>query len=394
MGVQLRYKPFNSADLLEEPTPSQLKVLEYVLETFVQNERQWPVFDYVEGRFDGDGIDVWTELQTLPAHPQGYYAVALPRQRKPEPDARVALTMLGLYQAEAMQRVQTDLASQFLAALNTMATWRRNAARSANVPRSFEISSDQLIEQLTAGRRDRPDLTPELLADLMNREPPTWGGTGRTNEDGWVKTITRAVAPFSGVTQIREYLGRLVETLALPEIVVPPAAPSPLALVAAIDYLDTVWRLAQPGAGHLFQLHSAQRTAQLAFDANTAAEFESRLSGLGDVLRSCELPADRPTAVKTGKKGRDKPLGPLERHLLTLLPESQTRIESAIAVLHSILDVRDAGQHAPAGGKGATALATLGIGYPPASWPDAWSVIGARAIEVFDAIREELAVLT
>jgi len=88
-----------------------------------------------------------------------------------------------------------------------------------------------------------------------------------------------------------------------------------------------------------------------------------------------------------GKKERDKPLAGLQEHLLALLPESSQRIEGAIVVLHHVIDIRDAGQHAPARGKGATALAALGVGYPPASWQDAWSIITVKTIEALDALR-------
>lgn len=398
MGVQLRYQSFDATQLLEDPSPTQLRILEFIAETFVHNHREWPVFDFVEGRFEAEGIDVWNELRSLPVHPHGYYAVALPTNRKPEAGTRVALTMLGLFHAQLMGRVQTNLDRPFLLALNVLAKLRRNAPRSANAPRSFKILSGQLLEQL-AGAPD-PELTPQRLSDLMNREPPTWGGSLETNEEGnWVKTITPAVLPFYGVTGIKDYLRRLVETLTLPAVAEPPATPSPLGLVAAIDYLDTVWRLAQRGAGHLFQLHSAQATAQLAFAASTPAEFESRLSGLGDLLRSYKPPpVNAPAASEVlpakGKKERDKPLAGLQEHLLALLPESSQRIEGAIVVLHHVIDIRDAGQHAPARGKGATALAALGVGYPPASWQDAWSIITVKTIGALDALREELATLT
>jgi hypothetical protein len=105
----------------------------------------------------------------------------------------------------------------------------------------------------------------------------------------------------------------------------------------ALDYLDTVWRLPHNKA-RLFNLHSAQATAQLAFDANTPAEFESRMSALGDILRSCKLPkADVPAAGEPRaariKKDRDMQLAVLELHLVDLLAESQGRIEAGVATL-------------------------------------------------------------
>jgi hypothetical protein len=397
MGVKLTRQPFDAEALLEEPSPTQLRILEFIAEGFVQY-REWPVFDYVAGHFEAEGISVWNELRSLPIHPQGYYAVALPTNREPDPGGRIALTMLGLFQAEVMGRAQTHLDRPFLFALVTLAAIRRDTPRSYNAPRSFKITSAELLERL-AGAPDR-ELTPQGLRDLFEREPPFWGSGFQVDGEGdWEMTISPAVLRFYGVKDIRDYLRRVVEMLTLPAFEAVPAAPSPLGLVAAVDYLDTVWRLAHDKAPHLFNLHSAQATAQLAFDANTPAEFESRMSALGDILRSCKVPKTDVPAAGEGQgaksnKGRDKPLTPLERHLVALLPESSGRIEAAIGTLGNVIDVRDGGQHSGARGKGAVALAALGVGYPPRSWPDAWNTISAKAIEALDAIREELATLS
>ncbi|MHB8233290.1 MAG: hypothetical protein ACYDHT_01410 [Solirubrobacteraceae bacterium] len=98
--------------------------------------------------------------------------------------------------------------------------------------------------------------------------------------------------------------------------------------------------------------------------------------------------------MKLAKKDRDKPLAGIEAHLVGLLPESGRRIGEAIAILHDVIAVRDAGQHGPASGKGSKSLAALGVGYPPAFWPEAWAMVAAKTIQALDALREELATLT
>lgn len=394
MGVKFTRQLFDAGSLLEEPSPTQLRILEFITKGFVEH-REWPVFDWVSGHFEAEGINVWNELRSLPTHPQGYYAVDLPTNREPDPGVRIPLTMLGLFQAEVMG-AHTHLDRPFLFALVTLAGVRRDTPRTYNAPRSFKITSAVLLERLAGAPDD--ELTPQGLRDLFGREPPFWGSGFQDDGDGgWEMTIPPAVLRFYGVTDIRDYLRRVVEMLTLPAFEAIPAAPSPLDLVAALDYLDTVWRLTHDKA-HLFNLHSAQATAQLAFDANTPAEFESRMSALGDVLRSCKTPkadvsaAGEPRAAKS-KKDRDKQLTPLEQHLIDRLPESQGRIEAAVGTLSHVIDVRDGGQHSGARGKGAVALAALGVGYPPPSWPDAWNAISAKTIEALEAIREELATL-
>ena len=99
-----------------------------------------------------------------------------------------------------------------------------------------------------------------------------------------------------------------------------------------------------------------------------------------------------PPSTKTTRE-RDKPLGPLADHLVSLLPGSDARLRLAIDTLHAVIDARDAGQHSAARSKGARALIAFGIGYPPVSWPAAWEIVSGRTIEALGAIREELATL-
>jgi hypothetical protein len=234
-------------------------------------------------------------------------------------------------------------------------------------------------------------LPTRLLYEMIEREPPIRGG-GTLRDDGtWSLVIPRLVNEFQEVASLEEYVAQL-EALGQPPTPPAPAAPSPLGLVAAIDYLDTVWRLVPGHTERLFDLHSAQRAAQLAFPATTADEFASRLSGLAEILRSVQVP-QRPRSTRNSRS-RDKPFSRLERHLLALLPGSQRRIRRAVEVLHRVIDIRDAGQHSVAGRRGAAALVELGVGYPPTDWASSWSVVAARTIEALDAIREELATIT
>jgi hypothetical protein len=377
--------------LLDKPSATQLRVLEFIADTFMKNELRWPVFDYVEACLDDQGIDAWTELQALPREPN-YSSIAWAPTQKPPREYRVVLTMLGIYHVEAVGPLRTGLAPLFLAVLDILAEKRRNCPRSPDKPRELSISSDELLQELAGRGIGDTRVTADLLVTIIDPEPPTgWGVGGQRGADGWTREISDQVRHFESVVDIRDYLDRVAAILTRPAPEASPAAPSPLGLVAAIDYLDTVWRSVPQHPDHLFTVHSAQRTAQLAFPANTAAEFDSRLSGLGELLRSVSLP---PTAPATGKRRRDAPLAPLTSYLTSLLPDSQGRIERAAETLSSVLDVRDAGQHTAAGRKGAAALAKLGVGYPPPSWPDAWSTIMARTIGALDALREELATLS
>jgi hypothetical protein len=381
--------------LLEEPTVKQLDTLELIARAVPSEQPYgWPVFDYLEADLDDRGLDAWIVLETLPRHPRTRYAAAhwsrAPNVR-PTPEVRVGLTVLGFHHLERAKRVNARMVETFLLLLSTLAERRRLAPRSPHVPRKPAIASHEALAAVT--RRGIPGdlLTQWLLWELLEHEPPTWGAGGSIDEDGtWTRDIPREVYLFDGVDTFDAYVERMLAMFPEPAAAISPSPPSPLELVAAIDYLDTVWRLAIGRGDHLFEHHSAVRTAQLAAGVATAAEFESRLSALSELLHSVQLPPKAPS----GRRPRDRPLAHLESYVLSVLPESKARIERAIATLHSVIDVRDAGQHTKAGDRGATALADLGIGYPPASWPQAWDVVSARTIEALDGLREEIATLT
>jgi hypothetical protein len=199
--------------------------------------------------------------------------------------------------------------------------------------------------------------------------------------------VVRDVFDYEGITSIDDYVARLERLTAMPQPAAVPAAPSPLGLVANLDYLNTVWRLRQ--GAPLFVVASAERAAKLAFPAQTSEEFDSRLSGLSEILRRLDVP--RVNGKAKPKKPRDRPLGVFENHVLTLVdPSSEGRVRQAIATLESVIFVRDAGQHSPAGERAVAALTDLGIGYPPGDWGQAWETVSAQTVEALSALREEL----
>jgi hypothetical protein len=379
--------------LLDPLTDNQQRMVELMTGAFIENAWEWPLFDYVEGRLDDEGIDAWSELARLPQQPgSGYSAAWWDRAGNvpPEPEKPVGLTVLGLHHAEAGEKVSAGLVPLFLSLVGFLARWRRERPLLPTQARNLEVSSDEVIKAMRDQGFPSSVLEPKLLEGLLTREPATWGGGwSSTSGDRWTRHITRNVYRCENVETIEAYVESIVSTFPPRTPPPQPMTPSPFGLVGAIDYLDTVWRLTAGNGERLFRLHSAQRTALLAFPAQTADEFDSRLSGLGELLRSLQLPDGAPTRPKK----RDEPLGRFQAYLKSLLPESQTRIERSIETLHHVLRVRDAGQHTAAGDKGAAALVALGIGYPPPTWAYGWTQLMAHTIEALDALREELATL-
>ena len=168
------------------------------------------------------------------------------------------------------------------------------------------------------------------------------------------------------------------------------AAPSPLDLVAALDYLDAVWRVLHKE--HLFTYPSAERAAKLIYEANTGEELDARLSALGEILRSANTAAKSASETKLPAANHTDPLAPFEHHLVrTVDAEAETRVRQAVSDLERALALRDAAQHAEAGDRAVRALDAFGIGHPVADFGQAWMAVTARVVEALGAIREELA---
>lgn len=113
-------------------------------------------------------------------------------------------------------------------------------------------------------RRDVAEnfLSPVLLRGLLEHEPATWQGGGSSSPDGtWERDVSRDVYRFEELETIESYVEETIAMFWQPEAPEQVAAPSPLGLVSAIDYLDTVWRLVPGHTDHLFRLHGAQQVA-------------------------------------------------------------------------------------------------------------------------------------
>jgi hypothetical protein len=351
---------------------------------------QWPIFDFLDAEFERGDLDASAVLESLPrVAGADYSAVWCPHHpgQRPAPDQRVALTVLGL--AHATPTAAGRIVLAFLAFLPKLADWRREQPSNPNQPRQLMLDSASSLATEFRGVLDFPAVPPRFLFDLMDREPATRGGGASVADVGtWQREIPRHVRRFASVRSIEDYTAAIVELIYRAPPSLPMAAPSPLDLVASLDYLDAIWRLTTR-EGRLFTLHSAQRAAQLAFPAQTENEFESRLTGLGEILRSVRAPKSTPRQSPV----RDKPLNPLADYLVSRLPASEVRLRRAIDTLHAVIDARDGRQHTAAGSKGAAAFIQLGVGYPPSNWLEAWTVVAGRTIQALDAIREELAAM-
>lgn len=305
---------------------------------------------------------------------------------KPATETEVALTLVGMHHSKVLR----PLVDVFFEVVELMLARRRTMRPSRREPRNLVITDQDVKQMLTHERRLDTEAWPLLLYKLMEREPFFSSNSSLTPNNTWTKGVPREVDAYDGVRTIEEYIVQLERLTAFVEAPVAPSTPSPLDLVAALDYLDAVWRVAHQR--HLFAYPSAERVAKLVFRANTTEEFDSRLSGLGEILRSANASAKTVAGGKLAASTRADPLAPLEDMLVrTVDATAEVRVRKAVTDLEHALAIRDAAQHAEAGDRAVRALDALAIGHPIADVGLAWSMITARVIEALGAIREELA---
>ena len=378
------------AGLLDPLTPEQQWLVDLVAEAYLIDDGKWPIFDYLEAKFDAEHKDAWATLYSLPRFGQWHYAVAWwdginQPHMKPAAEAEIELTILGMHHSAILD----DRVSIFLTTLRYMVDLQRRAVPSRREPRRLQLDAQTVNRTALTEHRLLEDSTLERLPTLWRREPATWGGGESRDAEGvWTKGVPRTVLDYEGVSTIEEYIDRLEALTAIPSAPLVEATPSPLSLVSALDYLDMAWRVGQ--GGPLFSYPSAERAAKLAFTAGTSEELDSRLTALGEILRTANVTV-RGMGSKLTKPTYDEPLAPLRSFLGQQVDLDAARVGAALTRLEAALTVRDGAQHTEAGGRAVIALTQqFGLSHPIRDPASAWEIITGRVVSALTAIREEV----
>lgn len=372
--------------LLAEPTQDQFDLIQTIWEGH-ESCGQWPIFQYVEARAAERRRDALAILRSFPqvGHKQ-YSAVWFDQAGNSTPDARsqVKLTVAGL------RHVTTNmpLTEDFVQLVRYLVEVRRSAPYAPNRLVTVKATRAAIAEALYPGTaRDQCDARMNTLHGMLRLEPATWmGAHGSPRDNEWWPDLGPQILAFADIADVKGYLDRVWEMYAPPQA--PPlwTPPPQDALVKAVDYLDAVWR-ARFGKP-LLVLHSAERTAKLASDADDSDAFDSRLTALADLLAHLQV-----IDVSVGAPGDTHPLSRLAVFLPPRLSGANAaRIEAALNTLRLVKDIRNGMQHANASAGAASALVELGIDYPVVDWQRAWNIIRARSAEAFDTVREEIQV--
>jgi hypothetical protein len=385
--------------LLAPLNEQQKALVELVGGVFANEPGTWPTFDYLEAQLEKTGVDARDILTSFPTImvPGPYCAVWIESgwNTWPQPGHRVALTLVGMHHCiELTKRFprdfsipQFDLVQGYFELINYAAAERRSVQATPTGVRKTEIASGPAISTLQKSGFYFDRFALPILFEMIDKEPGIpFGGGGMEAAGSWTRQATRRVNEFEGIRSIEDYLARLALEQP-PERRPQLATPSPLELVTALDYLDTVWQLAFKKP--LFRHRSAERTAKLSHGAQTLDELGTRLSALAEVLRGGRDAIPKPRAKDTP----ERPLKSIERYLVNQLgAASQTVVEDNVRTLECIVAVRDQGQHIEAGTRAAAALVELGIGFPITSPGAVWVTFQAQAVEALAAIRDEIQV--
>lgn len=364
--------------LLSPLDDDQRLLLETIARPFL-NANDWPYYQYVEGRLDGRDLDAAGILATLPRvshpHPQGLRYGLTWLEQPGRDDSRVALTIAGMAHVPALAGV----VEYFLDVLRFLVARRGDAHFEPFEVVSIEITSDDVREHFGAA-----SLYADLTYALLDREPATWSGSRGVEPGGrWRRDLDRELRHFASVSGVEDYLDRVAAYLVPPS----PRRPvvvqsSPLDLATAFDYFDVVWHNAF--GQHVFRVPNAERMTKLAFDVETVDEFDSRLSGLADLLKNLLVPG------APGVAG-GHPIERLAPFLESRLPNSSSeRLRDAASVLFAITRIRNVRQHGAASATVVEALREVGLPYPLMDWSTDWEVIRARATEAVNVLREEI----
>jgi hypothetical protein len=368
-------------DILASPNKEQRFLIGCIGKLFFRHHK-WPIFEYIEAECDKEGFEAREVLASLPEIPLTgvagfrYGPIWHNSHYIPSVDAQMQLRMLGLWHLG--EPFGLEIVDEFVRVLKFLIERRLSAPYSPFQLNKVTVTNAEIATQF-------PDMDPAIAAclpELLTHEPTTWQGTQQTDTSGgWSIDIYRGILKYRGIDTAVDYLERVNELLTQPEAEPAPAIPSPLDLVATLDYFNAVWQLHFDRKKPIIRLFGAERTARLVYGVNTAEEFSSQVSCLADILKNMQVSGDGKT-----------PLARMQAFLKTELPgDSNAHIDNAIDALRHVADVRNAlFQHSGTEHRGVSALTQLGIDYPIIDWQSAWAKVQQRTIDAFNAIREEI----
>ena len=378
-------------DLLREPTEDERKLLDVIMEDHIIRDGAWPIWQYVEAKLFQQhhleaapiltGTPRVTVRQSIASY--GWFRTSSMVFASPQPADTIALSVSGMARSS---RGHPDV-KRFVAMLRYLCERQRNFNAQPDVVQRIIVTSEEIRAALSSNGQNssqwdtwswsmsNDDL--QRLSKLIGEEPSTWNCAVTVEEKGFIVDVAPFIRPYHEVTNVEDYVKRLVAEIA-PKA--PPAElsyPHGLALPEAIDYLNAVWR--EHSSAPLIKIPRAEAAARLAFTCASAEQFDSQLSGLCQLLDALTMP-----------DGSNVKLYEFDTFLSGHLPEGgYQRAHEAIETLRALFTLRAWRQHPANNSRWQEAAQRLGVTIPTADWNDAWRRLHLATIDALGIVREE-----
>lgn len=371
--------------LLDTPPDDEVALLRAIADGYLAGGERWPVWQYVARGLDANGIDAAQALLNSPTWKHHYrYFAGLASGRPPGPNETIRLTAAGIFHTGHPDT--NGLLKAFVAALNAATRAQRSAEPMPTMAVTVVLLGARLVTQTVM--ETGVNVQPEQLYELLQQEPATWTGLTRNGED-WQWDVTQlGLHPYRDVMTAHDYLAALESLIGESPVPAEAVDLSPLALPDAFDYLDLAWRLVTKEK--LVTLTRAGPLAAMTQPASSREEFESRCSGLGDLLNgfTTAIKQDRSTGTSAtpSLKGLHDKLG-------ALLGDDAGRAQDAVEMLRHIVRVRVGQQHRRSDTDAERSRNALRLNSYDNNWAAAWERVRVVAVQALTTIREEISPL-
>ena len=235
----------------------------------------------------------------------------------PRVQEKVGLTVAGFYHLED----EKGFGQRVIDVVRTLAARERQLTPDPHEVVTATFSSTNYEELLAVGGKAPPPGYLDLIRDVLQHEPPTWGTVAQGAPGQWATPLSVRLRNFLNVQAIDDYLDRIVAMFPQRGTQLAPSIPlTPMALPNSLGYLDVVWRLWH---GDALIGHSLPGPfARLALPCSDSEGFDSRLSALSEVFGAFRIPE----APSSGKEKKDRPgtLEQMREHLTGSVARGET----------------------------------------------------------------------
>jgi hypothetical protein len=245
-----------------------------------------------------------------------------------------------------------------------------------------KVTSHDLAERLT-GPYNPAGGYARKVAEPAGHEPHLWRGiaTPDRQQDPWETTIPVSIRDFREAATVEDYIDTTERLATPPEPPAQPLAAAPLDIPHAVGLADAV----RESRNRLPALHPAGPRQHRPPDPAVSRPGRLQLT---------DVRARRP--VQPGHHARQSQATTARRAgRTTRIPAQGTgrpgggQVHGRIGTLIKLREIRHSLGHGDARAKAVAAYASLGLSFPIADWPQAWSRISSLACGALDVLREE-----